>query len=211
MQPSPSGRGGRRARHGRGGRGARYPLGAGRSSEWSPSPIATVTGSTGGRHLSRPGGNAGGGPQAGAAGPLGPGESNSESEFKILKRCAMVNRVSFAAVAVMALTVASITLMSRIRNVDQGDVLVQQYYAQPQFQVAQGQQLPEFEVSGTMETGSPAPQGVPLSFQLPVPLPGPSQPTPNIITIGPRPKKAPVCKECERQMKKIKVFLFLND
>ena len=83
--------------------------------------------------------------------------------------------------------------------------LDQSYYTQPQFQVAQGQQLPEFQVAGTMQTGAPAPQGIPLSFQLPVPLPGPSPPAPTVITVGPRPKKAPVCKRCERQMRKIKV------
>ncbi len=82
------------------------------------------------------------------------------------------------------------------------------YYNQPQFQVAQGQQLPEFQVAGTMQTGAPAPQGIPLSFQLPVPLPGPSPPAPTVITVGPRAKKAPVCKRCERQMRKIKVSSF---
>ena len=56
-----------------------------------------------------------------------------------------------------------------------------------------------------MQTGAPAPQGIPLSFQLPVPLPGPSPPAPTVITVGPRPKKAPECKRCERQMRKIKV------
>jgi hypothetical protein len=116
----------------------------------------------------------------------------------------MVNRVSLTAVAVLALTIASVALIYHTKDTSNNNVLVQ-YYSQPQFQVAQGQQLPEFEVSGTMETGSPPPQGIPLSFQLPVPLPGPSAPTPNIVTIGPRPKKVPVCKECEKQMKKIKV------
>jgi len=82
--------------------------------------------------------------------------------------------------------------------------LSETYYSQPQFQVAQGQQLPEFQVAGTMQTGAPAPQGIPLSFQLPVPLPGPSPPAPTVITVGPRAKKAPVCKRCERQMRKIK-------
>ena len=122
----------------------------------------------------------------------------------------MVNRVLFAAIAVSALTIAGIALTYSVRSTGNSEVLVQQYFGQPQFQVAQGQQLPEFEVSGTMETGQPAPQGIPLSFQLPVPLPGPSPPAPNVITIGPRPKKAPVCKECERQMKKIKVDMIYN-
>ena len=81
-------------------------------------------------------------------------------------------------------------------------------YSYPEQQMnmaAQTQMLPEYEVSGSMETGEPAPQGIPLSFQLPVPLPEPSPPAPSVITVGPRPKKAPVCKECEHQMKKIKV------
>jgi hypothetical protein len=117
-----------------------------------------------------------------------------------------LNKLIVTGAAVMALALASITLIQYSAvNSDKAE-LIQQYYSQPQFQVAQGQQLPEFEVSGTMETGSPPPQGIPLSFQLPVPLPGPSPPAPNIVTVGPRPKKVPVCKECERQMKKIKVY-----
>jgi hypothetical protein len=67
------------------------------------------------------------------------------------------------------------------------------------------QQLDEFNIAGSMQTGEPAPQGIPLSFQLPVPLPAPSPPAPTVITVGPRPKKAPVCERCERQMRKIKV------
>jgi hypothetical protein len=90
-------------------------------------------------------------------------------------------------------------------NADLHTELIEGYYSQPQFQVAQGQQLPEFQVAGTMQTGAPAPQGIPLSFQLPVPLPGPSPPAPTVITVGPRAKKAPVCKRCERQIRKIKV------
>lgn len=81
-------------------------------------------------------------------------------------------------------------------------------YAYPQQQMAlaaQTQMLPEYQVSGTMETGQPEPQGIPLSFQLPIPLPEPSPPAPSVITVGPRPKKAPVCKRCEKQMLKIKV------
>lgn len=66
------------------------------------------------------------------------------------------------------------------------------------------QQLDEFNIAGSMQTGEPAPQGIPLSFQLPVPLPAPSPPAPTVITVGPRPKKAPVCERCERQMRKIK-------
>ena len=92
-------------------------------------------------------------------------------------------------------------------NADLYTELSETYYSQPQFQVAQGQQLPEFQVAGTMQTGAPAPQGIPLSFQLPVPLPGPSPPAPTVITVGPRAKKAPVCKRCERQMRKIKVCI----
>ena len=56
-----------------------------------------------------------------------------------------------------------------------------------------------------MQTGSPAPEGVPLSFELPVALPAAAPVGPTVITIGPRPLKVPVCKECDRQMRKIKV------
>uniref|UniRef100_A0A6U4YR53 Uncharacterized protein n=1 Tax=Hemiselmis andersenii TaxID=464988 RepID=A0A6U4YR53_HEMAN len=81
--------------------------------------------------------------------------------------------------------------------------LAQQYNPQMNL-AAQTQMLPEYQVAGTMETGEPEPQGIPLSFQLPVPLPEPSPPAPSVITVGPRPKKAPVCKRCQHQMKKIK-------
>ena len=78
-------------------------------------------------------------------------------------------------------------------------------YAQNQMNVANGQQLAEFQVAGSMQTGEPAPQGIPLSFQLPVPLPAPSPPAPTVITVGGSPNKGPECKRCERQMRKIKV------
>lgn len=86
-----------------------------------------------------------------------------------------------------------------------GTELAYSYPEQQMNLAAQTQMLPEYQVSGSMETGEPEPQGIPLSFQLPVPLPEPSPPAPSVITVGPRPKKAPVCKECEHQMKKIKV------
>jgi hypothetical protein len=117
----------------------------------------------------------------------------------------MLKKLTVAGAAFLALALAGMMLSQTDPYSSQRVVLVQQYNSQPRFQVAQGQQLPEYQVQGTMESGSPPPEGVPLSFQFPFPLPGPSPPTPNVITIGPRPKKAPVCKECERQMRKIKV------
>jgi hypothetical protein len=39
-----------------------------------------------------------------------------------------------------------------------------------------------------------------MSFEFPVEIPGaPPPPGPNIITVGPRPKKVPMCKECIKQ------------
>ena len=101
-----------------------------------------------------------------------------------------------AGLAALALVLVAATLVAVDSRGLQTDVLVAQQ--------ATMQQLPEFSVAGTMQTGAPAPQGSPLSFQLPVPLPAPSPPAPTVITVGPRPKKAPVCKRCERQMRKIK-------
>jgi len=109
----------------------------------------------------------------------------------------MQRGVQLAGVATLALVLVAATLVAIDSRGLQTDVLVEQQ--------AQMQQLPEFSVAGTMQTGAPAPQGIPLSFQLPVPLPAPSPPAPTVITVGPRPKKAPVCKRCERQMRKIKV------
>jgi len=110
---------------------------------------------------------------------------------------AMQRFVQLAGVATLALVLVAATLVAIDSRGLQTDVLVEQQ--------ATMQQLPEFSVAGTMQTGAPAPQGIPLSFQLPVPLPAPSPPAPTVITVGPRPKKAPVCKRCERQMRKIKV------
>ena len=43
-----------------------------------------------------------------------------------------------------------------------------------------------------------------MSFEFPVEIPGaPPPPGPNIITVGPRPKKVPICKECIKQRKMI--------
>jgi len=105
--------------------------------------------------------------------------------------------VQLAGVAALALVLVAATLVAVDSRGLQTEVLFEQQ--------ASFQQLPEFSVAGTMQTGAPAPQGIPLSFQLPVPLPAPSPPAPTVITVGPRPKKAPVCKRCERQMRKIKV------
>jgi hypothetical protein len=111
--------------------------------------------------------------------------------------CTMQRFVQLAGVATLALVLVAATLAAIDSRGLQTDVLVEQQ--------AMFQQLPEFQIGGTMQTGAPAPQGIPLSFQLPVPLPAPSPPAPTVITVGPRPKKAPVCKRCERQMRKIKV------
>jgi len=100
--------------------------------------------------------------------------------------------VQLAGVAALALVLVAATLVAVDSRGLQTEVLFEQQ--------ASFQQLPEFNVAGTMQTGAPAPQGIPLSFQLPVPLPAPSPPAPTVITVGPRPKKAPVCKRCERLM-----------
>ena len=43
-----------------------------------------------------------------------------------------------------------------------------------------------------------------MSFEFPVEIPGaPPPPGPNIITVGPRPKKVPICKECIKQREMI--------
>ena len=43
-----------------------------------------------------------------------------------------------------------------------------------------------------------------MSFEFPVEIPGaPPPPGPNIITVGPRPLKVPICKECIKQRKMI--------
>lgn len=111
----------------------------------------------------------------------------------------MQRGVQLAGAATLALVLVAATLVAIDSRGLQTDALLEQQ--------ATMQQLPEFNVAGTMQTGAPAPQGIPLSFQLPVPLPAPSPPAPTVITVGPRPKKAPVCKRCERQMRKIKVRL----
>ena len=75
-----------------------------------------------------------------------------------------------------------------------------------QFAVARGTQLPQYEVSGQMSTddGAQAQSSVPLSFEFPVQIPGaPPPPGPNIITVGPRPLKTPICKACVKQRKQI--------
>lgn len=102
--------------------------------------------------------------------------------------------------ALLLAGVALVGVASTLGGVNM-DVLLQEFPQQAM--AARTQMLPEFQVSGTMESGEPEPQGIPLSFQLPVPLPAPSPPAPSVITVGPRPKKAPICKECEHQMMKI--------
>ena len=70
----------------------------------------------------------------------------------------------------------------------------------------QGQELPQYEVGGIMSTddGPQPPATQQMSFEFPVEIPGaPPPPGPNIITVGPRPKKVPICKACVKQRKMI--------
>jgi len=83
---------------------------------------------------------------------------------------------------------------------------------QRQFAVYQGQQLPQYEVGGVMSTddGPQPPATQQMSFEFPVEIPGaPPPPGPNIITVGPRPKKVPICKECVKQRKMIQKLVNL--
>ena len=62
-------------------------------------------------------------------------------------------------------------------------------------------------MSGLMNTddGPQPPATQQMSFEFPVEIPGaPPPPGPNIITVGPRPLKTPICKECIKQRKMIK-------
>lgn len=112
---------------------------------------------------------------------------------------AMVMRAAAATLAAVAALCALVALTGIAGGVSQRELL--QYPAQQ----AQFQMLPEFQVSGSMQSGEPAPQGIPLSVQLPFPLPAPSPPAPTVITVGDTGAKGPVCKRCEKQMRKIKV------
>eukprot|EP00960_Hanusia_phi_P034797 751289-Hanusia_phi.AAC.5 len=88
----------------------------------------------------------------------------------------------------------------------QSSLLLQKQMMNKHIKLAKGQKLDqEYEVEGNMEANTgEAPQSVPLSFELPVELPDHGEPAqPNVITIGPRPLKVPVCKECIEQEKKI--------
>mmetsp|Transcript_4358 Transcript_4358/g.10114 ORF Transcript_4358/g.10114 Transcript_4358/m.10114 type:complete len:380 (-) Transcript_4358:66-1205(-) len=113
----------------------------------------------------------------------------------------MMLRAALATTLVVVALVALATVMGGNGLVDGGEDELLQYQQQ---QLAQTQMLPEFQVAGSMQTGQPAPQGIPLSVQLPVPLPAPSPPAPTVITVGTPNAKGPVCKACERQMRKIK-------
>lgn len=106
-----------------------------------------------------------------------------------------------AAVALLAAVVVLCGLAALMsgQGVPSADELMQ--YQQQQ---AQMQMLPEFQVAGQMQSGEPAPQGIPLSVQLPVPLPAPSPPAPTVITVGTPVDNSPKCEICERQMRKIK-------
>lgn len=115
----------------------------------------------------------------------------------------MVMRAAVATLATVAALCALLALTSSVgSDVDSRAELLQ--YPEQQ---AQMQMLPEFQVAGQMQSGEPAPQGIPLSVQLPVPLPAPSPPAPTVITVGGTDAKGPVCERCEQQMRKIKVLL----
>ena len=87
-----------------------------------------------------------------------------------------------------------------------GALLQQQPAAKHQVRLAQTQKMDEMAVSGEMAGADDAEQATaPMSFEFPVALPGPPPPPgPNVINIGPRPKKVPVCKECVAEEKKVK-------
>ena len=113
----------------------------------------------------------------------------------------MVMRVAVATLAAVAALCALVAITSNMGGVEESRTGLLQYPEQQ----AQMQMLPEFQVAGEMKSGEPAPQGIPLSVQLPVPLPAPSPPAPTVITVGGSDAKGPVCKRCEQQMRKIKV------
>lgn len=112
----------------------------------------------------------------------------------------MVMRVAVATLAAVAALCALVAITSNMGGVEESRTGLLQYPEQQ----AQMQMLPEFQVAGEMKSGVPAPQGIPLSVQLPVPLPAPSPPAPTVITVGGSDAKGPVCKRCEQQMRKIK-------
>jgi len=118
--------------------------------------------------------------------------------------------LAFSAVALALVGIAMIAM--GLNGASRDELLVakaktqQLSQQQRQFSVYQGQQLPEYQVSGAMSTddGPQPPSTVPMSFEFPVAIPGaPPPPGPNIITVGPRPLKVPVCKECVKQRKMI--------
>jgi len=111
--------------------------------------------------------------------------------------------------AAIALALAGVALIAvGLSGVARPTMLVQsapvQYMSQQQYQIPQQQLSQEYTVTGNMATEEPPAGGVPLSFQFPIQLPeAPPPPGPNVITVGPRPKKIPVCKKCEEQLKEI--------
>ncbi len=124
----------------------------------------------------------------------------------------MQRSASITGAAALALALAGVTLIamafhshstSRVELAQSAPV----HYMSQQQVLSGAQQLEqEYTVEGTAQTEEPPAEGTPLSFQFPIALPGPPPPPgPNVITIGPRPKKVPVCKKCEEQLKEIQV------
>jgi len=120
------------------------------------------------------------------------------------------SRSSYAAAAwAITLALVGVTMVAMgLNGVSRDELLAAktQKLAQNQFSVYQGQQLPQYEVAGQMSTddGPQPPATQQMSFEFPVEIPGaPPPPGPNIITVGPRPLKVPICKECIKQRKMI--------
>jgi len=118
-------------------------------------------------------------------------------------------RGAVAGVAVAALALAVVALVVSFRTVSQPRVLMQRpQAARHQVRLARTTKLPQMAVSGSFsQLGEAEQAGVPISFEFPVALPeAPPPPGPNVINVGPRPKKVPVCKECVKAEKKVKML-----
>lgn len=97
------------------------------------------------------------------------------------------------AIALGAVALFVVALVATGRSGAQPGVLSQA--AKHQVRLARTQKMDE----------QPEQAGAPMSFEFPVALPGPPPPPgPNVINVGPRPLKVPVCKECVKEEKKVK-------
>mmetsp|Transcript_17392 Transcript_17392/g.42199 ORF Transcript_17392/g.42199 Transcript_17392/m.42199 type:complete len:389 (-) Transcript_17392:163-1329(-) len=120
----------------------------------------------------------------------------------------MQRSASMTGAAAVALAFAGLTLIVfgihssvRVELVQSAPV---QYMSQKQVQNLAQQLSEEYTVTGSASTEEAPSKGTPLSFQFPIALPeAPPPPGPNVITVGPRPKKIPVCKKCEEQLHEI--------